>query len=694
MHWIDYAITLIPFVVVMIVSWTTRRYMRSVADFMSASRCAGRYLVCNAAGAAAFGAVSAVALFEYLYKTGFALNWWQQLSVPVGMVLTLTGFVIYRYRETRVMTMAQFFEIRYSKRFRIFAGILAFVSGVLNYGIFPAVGARFFVNYCGLPQTVTLVGLSVPTFAILMAIFIGLALFLTLVGGQLTIMVCDCLEGLLSNVLYLLVAGGLLCIIKWSDIYTALAAAPPGQSMLNPFDTGRAKDFNIWYVLIALVGLVYNYMSWQGGYGFRSAASSPHEAKMGGILGTWRGYARTVMMTVLGICAYTYLNHPKYAAGAAQVAEALKQIPQTPMQEQMRVPVALGHVLPVGLKGAFACIMFFAMLACDGSYMHSWGGIFIQDIILPFRKKPFSPKQHIRLLRWSIAGVAVFAFFFGLLFHQTEYILMFFSITGAIFLGGSGCAVLGGLYWKKGTTTAAWTSMIAGSVLATGGIVFQQCWKSLQPHLVSLFHDGAVHNYFVQHPDKFPINGQIVGFIAMCAAILLYVTISLLTGKVDFDMDRMLHRGRYAIGAKPTDSVLPVRRKFTWGAILGFDAEFTRGDKLISISVFAWSMFWFLVFVVGSIWYLWRPWSLETWGRYWFINSILLPMVVGVITSVWLTWGGVRDLRRLFRDLRACKPNALDDGMVVNHHNLDEVVNGTPATRAPADARAAAGRQP
>jgi len=156
MHWIDYAITLIPFVIVMIVSWSTRRYVRSVADFMSASRCAGRYLVCNAAGAAAFGAVSAVAMFEYLYKTGFALNWWQQLSVPVGMVLTLTGFVIYRYRETRVMTMAQFFEIRYSKKFRVFAGILAFVSGVLNYGIFPAVGARFFVNYCGLAQKVTM----------------------------------------------------------------------------------------------------------------------------------------------------------------------------------------------------------------------------------------------------------------------------------------------------------------------------------------------------------------------------------------------------------------------------------------------------------------------------------------------------------------------------------------------------------
>jgi SSS family solute:Na+ symporter len=281
-----------------------------------------------------------------------------------------------------------------------------------------------------------------------------------------------------------------------------------------------------------------------------------------------------------------------------------------------------------------------------------------------------------------------------LFFHQTEYILMFFAITGAIFLGGSGCAVLGGLYWKKGTTAAAWSSMVAGSILATGGIVLQQCWKSLQPHLVSIFHDGLLHNYLIQHPDKFPMNGQIVGFIAMCVAVVLYFTVSLSMRRPDFDMDRMLHRGRHALGANSTDSIRPVRRGFRWGAVLGFGSEFTRGDKLISISVFAWSIFWFLVFVIGSIWYLWHPWSLETWGRYWYVNSILLPMLVGIITSVWLTWGGVRDLRRLFRDLRTCERNALDDGIVVDHHNLDELANGTSVSRPPTDSRSVGTRQP
>jgi hypothetical protein len=41
-------------------------------------------------------------------------------------------------------------------------------------------------------------------------------------------------------------------------------------------------------------------------------------------------------------------------------------------------------------------------------------------------------------------------------------------------------------------------------------------------------------------------------------------------------------------------------------------------------------------------------------------------------TTVWFIWGGIRDLRRLFKSLKTVNRSDLDDGMVVAHHNLDE----------------------
>jgi hypothetical protein len=53
-----------------------------------------------------------------------------------------------------------------------------------------------------------------------------------------------------------------------------------------------------------------------------------------------------------------------------------------------------------------ATTMLFFSFACHGTYMHRWGSIFIQDVMMPFRKKALAPDQHIRLLRWSVAFVA------------------------------------------------------------------------------------------------------------------------------------------------------------------------------------------------------------------------------------------------------------------------------------------------
>ncbi len=687
MSWLDWSIVAVPLAIVLTIAWYTQRHMHSVADFLSARRTAGRYLVATSVGTASFGAITAIMCFEIMCRSGVTITWWEIVlgrSGTIVMLLALSGFIVYRYRETRVLTLAQLFEVRYSRRFRILAGTLCFVSGLVNFAIFPAVSARFFVNYIGWPQSIALGGHAFPTFGLVMLGLLGSALAMALIGGQLTIMVTDAVEGLISGGLYLIIAVALLTMFDWPEIFRAISdqglgiglldasgkavfGAPVGSKgnwLVDPFDSPSAtEDFNIWYVTIGAAMLAYLYMAWQGNQGFNCSAANPHEATMGNILGNWRGFARSVMITLLGLCALTVLRSPEHRVEAGRILADVNRIEQPQIRAQMLVPVTLSHVLPSGIKGCFAAVMLFAMLACDGSYLHSWGSIFVQDVVMPFRRTPFTPAQHIRLLRWAISGVALFAYLFSLLFRQTDAIVLFFSITGAIFGGGAGAVIIGGLYWKRGTTAGAWGAMLSGAITPLLGIGVQQ-----MASLCAQRGDLAGRAFwlkFITLPWGHVMNGLEIAFVSVLVAIACYVGLSLLTCREPFNMEQLLRRGPYAVREDQTATVSAAGPRHWAARLIGWDRHFTRGDKWISGSLFAWFVASCVVFLSVTTWNMVvQRWTLAAWSNLWWFYLILLPLVIGVLTTVWLSWGVVRDLRRLFAALRSVRTEATDDGMV------------------------------
>lgn len=652
MHLIDWIILLIPLLIVLVVGAYTHRYMKSVADFMSGGRLAGRYLLAVARGEMLAGAVVFVAAFEVFSQSGFVLTWWNNLSTPVGLLLAIFGFVIYRYRETRVMTLAQFFELRYSKSFRVFAGALGFGAGILNFGIIPAVGSRFLVYFLGLPATVTISGYVVPTYIPVMAGLLTFTVILTLSGGLLTVMVTDCVEGILSQVFYLIIIVALLCMFTWPEISSVLANRPAGHSLLNPFDSGQVSDFNFSYVLMVLCTGAYSTMAWQNSSAYNSAALSAHESRMGGMLGKWRELGKISVVTLLAISAMTFLTHPDFSSQAAHAKDLISQIDQPQIQRQMTIPIGVSEMLPVGIKGLLCAILIMGVFGGDSTHLHSWSGILVQDVLLPLRKKSLTPQQHIFTLRCTIIGVAVFAFLFGSLFRQTEYVSMWFQVTTGIFVGGAGSVIIGGLYWKKGTTAGAWSALIIGSITSLGGILARQFYGK-----------------------EFPLNGTQIYFTSSLISISAYVIVSLLTCRENFNMDRMLHRGIYATEAKSTHAI-----KHSWTRWIGFDENFSLADKWIAGGLASWGMFWFAVMVIGTIWNLISPWPLSAWSSFWHFFGIVMPVFFTVLTGIWFTWGGVRDIRDLFRRLSQAKVNPLDNGVVVNHQNLDDATSTATST--------------
>jgi len=619
-----------------------------VADYLSANRCAGRYLLTVADYIAALGVVAVVASFEMGYTVGFSFMWWGFMIVPIHFVIPLSGWIIYRFRQTRALTLAQFFGIRYSHRFRIFAGSLCFIAGIINFGIFPGIAARFFVYFLQLPPATMMMGFEIPTFVIIMAVLIVLALFLAIWGGQIAVLVTDFLQGGLTLVVFLVIVAVFLMKFDWGMILDTLATtAPKGQSLLNPFDTSEVKSFNIWFYLVMAFGMFYNHMGWQASQGYNSAALSPHEARMGRILSIWRNNAPAALVAFVPVCAYVAMNNPAFSSLAVDVNTIVGGIENTHIQSQMTPLMVLGKIVPLGLPGAFCAVMFCAFLTTHDSNLHSWGSILVQDVIVPLRKKPLTNKQHLWMLRLSISGVAVFIFIWSCLFELKDYINMYMFITMAIFLGGAGAVIIGGLYWKRGTTAAAYSAMIVGSVMAVSGIIL----KSIYPDF---------------------LHGMWMNCISMLSGAITYILVSLLGPRTSFNMDQLLHRGKYEIEAdkvQATQESLP-----RWKKIVGITKEFTKMDMIPYIASIGIMFTHWIGFSVVSIVYLIIKNNAGFhanlyWLRVWQV-LIYHWFILGIVATIWIVFGGIKDLKKLFKRLDAAKRSDLDDGRVVGHHSL------------------------
>lgn len=218
-----------------------------------------------------------------------------------------------------------------------------------------------------------------------------------------------------------------------------------------------------------------------------------------------------------------------------------------------------------------------------------------------------------------------------------------------------------------------------------GGLLLQRNWaRTVYPFLDArgwseplgafLASVSAPFNpYIVWQMDavKFPVNSKELYFMSMLSGIAAYVIGSLLTYRQPYNLDRLLHRGDYSI-----DGVKPIKTAWTWrstvGKLIGITPEYTRGDRLIAWSVFGYAFVYKLgfCFLFVLVWNLFSPWPLEWWSTYFFITSLVVTAIIGVVSTVWFMIGGILDTRRLFRDLEQRVDNPLDDGRVVGHVSL------------------------
>jgi len=313
------------------------------------------------------------------------------------------------------------------------------IGGILNFGVFPGVEAKFINTVSGIPEGYVLVT---------MVVLLTLVLIYTLLGGMVSVIFTNYIQYILLSfgMVFITVYG--VYLIGWDNIVNAVTSSY-GEKGINPFFPSLFKGefgfgFFVWQVLEWTAILV----AWQA---ISLRLFSSKDSKTGMKIYRWSGLMflfRGILPVFWGIMALAYLTEPVDGLDA--------------------LPLFVKSIVPSGILGLIISGLLAASMSTYASYLLSWSSIVSQDIvgviIKSITKSELSSQKQLLISRITVAVVMIFIIWWSL-FHKMEgYLYFYLQMTGMLFLPGALVSIGLGVYWKKARNAGAYLAFTLGAI--------------------------------------------------------------------------------------------------------------------------------------------------------------------------------------------------------------------------------------
>jgi solute:Na+ symporter, SSS family len=451
---IDWAIVIIYLAASVSVGLIGKRYVGKLSHYLVAGRELGLYLGIATLAATEIGTITFMYNAELGYKYGFAAFAAAMISGIVMIIVGRTGFIISRFRELKLMTVPEYFEIKYSRGLRIVTGVLVALGGILNMGVFLKIEGEF----------LTIVsGIDTRHIVVVMTVILLLELVYTVLGGMVSVVITDFFQYVLLSVATILVSIYAVYHAGWGNIVDKVTTVM-GEGGFNPISNPKfGIIFLVWQVLLWFSV----HTCWQTTAMRMFSTKSPETSKR---VMTWTGFiflGRGVLPMLWGIAALTLFGTGVLTGGVpAPVVNGHTLAPIDAM------PAMLANILGPGVRGIVVAGMLAATMSVNSSYLLGWSAVISQDVIMPIRralgKGALSSRSQIFVNRVANLFVSLFLMFWGLYYTPPGAVYLYLNITGTIFLAGAFVCVIGGLYWRRSNVFGGYLAMLAG---AAGAII-------------------------------------------------------------------------------------------------------------------------------------------------------------------------------------------------------------------------------
>ncbi len=476
-----------------------RKKAVSVNGFVLGGRSVGPWLTAFAYGTSYFSAVIFVGYAgQFGWKFGIASTW---IGIGNALIGSLLAWVILG-RRTRIMThhlgaktMPEFFEKRFgSKSLKIAASLITFIFLIpYTASVYNGLSRLFVMAF----NTETF-HVDYTWCVIIMAIITGVYVIL---GGYTATAVNDFIQGIimLAGIIAVIAAvlsgnGGFMnALNSLSQIPSETAGA---ENMLGAYNSFFGPDPKSLLGVVILTSL--------GTWGLPQmvqkfySIKSENDIKKGAIISTIFAFVVAGGSYFLGGFGRLYGDKIEYSSSGAPVYDSI-------------IPSML-ETLPDILIGIVIVLVLSASMSTLSSLVLTSSSTLTLDLIKDNVVKNLSEKKQLIIIRVLVgffiiisAAIAIFQYS-----SPNAFIAQLMGISWGALAGAFLAPFLYGLYIKKISRAAVWTSFIVGVGL-------------------------TVSNMFLNFISS-PINA---GAIAMVLGLILVPIVSIFTKKPDIDVDEI-----------------------------------------------------------------------------------------------------------------------------------------------------------
>ncbi len=441
---------------------------------------AGRSLTWPVIGASLFasniGTEHLVGLAGDAHRVGLVAGGFEWMACLCLIILAVV--FVPQYLRTRIYTIPEFLEKRFSLTARMYLSVYFMVMIVLTkVSIALYAGSIVMEQFFGWDRTAVMWGIGIFTASY------------TAIGGLSAVVYTDVLQTvvlLLGAVLLTVI--GLSRVGGWSEF---TAAAPEGfLSMVKPIDH---PDYPITGFMFGnlFVGIFYWCMDQvivQRALGARNIDHGRKGAIFGGFLKILPVFI-FVLPGVIAVVLFPDIEHDK------------------------AFPTLLSELLPAGIKGLVLAGLLAALMSSLDSTLNASATLVTRDFFVRFTKIEPSQAAQIWLGRITIVVVLIAGILWAPVITKAETLWKYLQIVSAYMAVPMSAAVLTGILWRRGNNAGALSAMVFG--IAVGIIMMAD----------SMYKGGLIP--ILQAPIMSSFMHR--SLVAFLLSVVVMVVVSLLT---------------------------------------------------------------------------------------------------------------------------------------------------------------------